>query len=163
PRSAGHSRPANRPAGFADLARRMTSRTTDLIAIGIVIVASLTLGRQVRDWWRAPPTDGGLDQAAGSRPAWEDSGRPISLEVGDLPLAITRLVVEGDLKTTIEELVRHCRLATAATGGPWREPDEAEGRLLEKTVGLTPVAEEPGVWQVFVLDERFPMVAGVRL
>jgi hypothetical protein len=75
---------------------------------------------------------------------------------------MTRQVIEGDRKATIDTLIGHCRQAVIATRRPWRESDKAEERLLEKTVGLTPVAEEPGVWQVFVLDERFPMVAAMR-
>ena len=52
-----HFRVREGPVGLGDVARRMISRTTDLIAIGIVVVASLSLGRQVLVWWHtAPPT-----------------------------------------------------------------------------------------------------------
>src|ERR1700676_4097418 len=116
---------AKTPLNLADLARRMTSRTTDLIAIGLIVVASLTLGRQVRDWWRAPPPAvGATEEAVGAPPAWEDGRQPISLEFGDLPLAMTRQGVEGDGKSIIDALIRHCRQAAIATRRPWREPDD---------------------------------------
>jgi hypothetical protein len=151
------------PASIGDLARRMTSRTTDLIAIGLIVVATLTLGRQVRDWWRTPPpTVEVTEQAVGPVPAWEDGRQPIALEFGDLPLAMTRQVVEGNQKKTIDALVQNCRQEVATARSPWREADEAERRLVEMTAGLTPVADESEVWQVFVVDERFPMVAGLR-
>ena len=163
PGAATPSRAGKPPPSLGDVARRITSRTTDFIAIAIIVVASLTIGRQVLDWWHAPPTQAeALSEASGSRPAWEDSREPIALEFGDSPLAMTRQVVEGEKKTTIDVLVGHCRQAVSATRRPWRESDEAEERLLERTAGLTPVAEELGVWQVYVIDERFPMVAGVR-
>ena len=153
----------NRPAGFRDLARRMTSRTTDLIAIGIVLVASLTLGRQVHEWWHAaPPAAGVASPAGGRQPGWEDDLQPVALEFGDLPLAMTRQVVLGEREAAIAALVRHCAAAAKACLGPWRAPDATEEQLLAKTSGLTPADQEAEVWQVYTIDERFPLVAAVR-
>src|SRR5262245_3978280 len=55
-RAAEPAAPGKPPTGFGDIARRMTSRTTDLIAIAIVAVASLTFGRQILHWWHTPPS-----------------------------------------------------------------------------------------------------------
>jgi len=153
---------ANAP-GIGDVARRITSRTTDLIAIGIVLVATLTLGRQVLEWWHvAPPEPGALPTTARRTSPWEDERQPIGLEFGDSPLSMTRQVVSGDRQTAIDALVAQCRQTTVAANHPWRERDEAEARLLAKTAELEPIAEVPGVWQVFAIEAHFPMVAGVR-
>ena len=150
-----------RPAGFAQVARRMTSRTTDLIAIGLVVAASLTFGRQVLQWWHAAPSPT-TTAAPASQPPWEDPLQPVALEFGDLPLSMTRQTVVGDADAAVAALVRHCERGAAAARSPWRDWDAAERQLLARTEGLTPVAEEAGVWQVYVIDRQFPMAAGVR-
>jgi hypothetical protein len=150
-------------AGFGDIARKMTSRTTDLIAIGIVIVASLTLGRQVLVWWHAePPTRAAAEVAARTGPVWEDPSRPLSLEFGDVALSMTRQVVAGERDATVAALVQHCKTAAKRGVQPWHERDAAEDRLLARIESLNPVAEGVGVWQVYVLDERLPMAAAIR-
>jgi hypothetical protein len=151
------------PPGFGEIARRMTSRTTDLIAIGIVVVASLSLGRQVLVWWHAaPPSHRAAGMAAGPRPVWDDPSQPLSLEFGDVALAMTRQVIFGERDATIATLVQRCETAAKRAVQPWRERDAAEDRLLARADGLTPVAQEAGVWQVYVFDERFPMTAAFR-
>jgi hypothetical protein len=150
-------------AGFGALAMKITSRTTDLIAIGIVVVASLTLGRQVLVWWHAaPPTRAAAEMAARTGPAWDDPSQPLSLEFGDLPLAMTRQVVVGERDATIAALVQHCKTAAKRALQPWRERDAAEDLLLTRIESLKPVAGEAGVWQVYVFDERLPMAAAIR-
>ncbi len=151
------------PAGFGDVARKITSRTTDLIAIGIVVVASLTSGRQLLVWWHAaPPTRAAAEMAARTGPAWDDPSQPLSLEFGDLPLAMTRQVVAGDRDATVAVLVEYCKTAAKTALQPWRERDAAEDRLLARIESLKPVAEEAGVWQVYVFDEPLPMAAAIH-
>ncbi len=151
------------PAGFGDIARKMTSRTTDLIAIGIVVVGSLTLGRQVLVWWHAaPPTRAAAEMSARTGPVWEDPSQPLSLEFGDVALAMTRQVVVGERDATIATLVQHCKTAAKRALQPWRERDAAEDRLLARIESLRPVAEETDVWQVYIFDERLPMTAAIR-
>ncbi len=141
----------------------MSSRTTDLIAIALVVAGSLTFGRQILQWWHAaPPAAPATAAAPAIGPAWEDPTQPVALEFGDLPLSMTRQTVIGDAELAVEALVRHCEQSVAAARAPWRDRDEAERQLLSKTVGLTPAAEESGVWQVYVIDRQFPMVAGLR-
>jgi len=167
-------RPA-RPATLADVARRISSRTTDLLAVSIVLVASLTLGRQILHWWHTePPAPAAAAAPEIAGPAWDDPSQPLSLEFGDLPQALTRQLIKGDQDVAVEALVRHCQAAAETASRPNHEPDDAERRLLEKLAGLTPVEESSekrgngsavdaaGGWQVYVIDERFTMVAAVR-
>jgi hypothetical protein len=157
----GGGRVGKPPSGFGEIARRMTSRTTDLIAIGIVVVASLTLGRQVLVWWHAAPPNSRA-AAAATKPVWEDQNQPISLEFGDSPVAMIRQVVSGEREALMAAMIGHCAAAAKRASRPWRERDEAEDRLLARIQGLTPVAEEAGVWSVYVFDERLPIAAAVR-
>lgn len=149
------------PVTFADVARRTTSRTTDLIAIAVVLVAALTLGRQVLHWWNAEPPAASPASEAGSAPAWEAGRGPVSLEFGDLPLAITRQLVRGDRETAVDTLVARCWEAGQNAAIPSLEPTAGEQRLLERIADLEPVTAEPGVTEVYLLDERFPMAAAV--
>jgi hypothetical protein len=161
PLNAAQRAAANKLASsFADVARRTASRTTDLIAIAIVLVASLTLGRQVLQWWQAEPPSASPTDEAGTSPTWE-SGGPLVLEFGDLPLTMTRQPVRGDREAAIDALVARCWEEAGRGEPPADKPDEAELRLLARIVDLKPVTEEPGRRQVYLLDERFPMAAAI--
>ena len=169
-----------KPTSLGDVARRITSRTTDLLAVSVVLVASLTFGRQILQWWHASPPDAGVSgDALLPAPGWEDERQSLSLEFGDLPLALTRQVVMGDRAAAVAALVGHCRAGAIDAKCPVHEPDEAEQRLIEKVAGLKPVAEQAGEapavtpvagknretagdWQVYVVDERFTLVVAVR-
>lgn len=137
------------------------------MAICIVLVASLTLGRQILHWWHAePPSPTAALDAEIPGPAWDDELQPLSLEFGDLPLALTRQMVIGDQQAAVESLVRHCQAAAEAADCPSRALDDAERRLLDKIAALTAVersdVDTGGDWQVYVVDERFTLVAAVR-
>jgi hypothetical protein len=156
--------PAGKPVSMGDVAKKITSRTTDLLAMAIVLAASLTFGSQIIWWWQndaPPPSPAGNPALA--PPGWEDGQQSVDLEFGDLPLALTRQTVVGDQPAAIEALVGHCRSIVQAAAAPANDPDEAEIRLLERIADLTPIAQETGAWQVFVVDDRFPFVAAVTL
>jgi hypothetical protein len=147
---------------MGDVAKKITGRTTDLLAICIVLGASLTFGSQIVSWWHAAPPPNSAADPALAAPGWNDALQPVDLEFGDLPVALTRQSILGDQAAAIEALVRHCQSAvkdSTAAPGP---ADDVEIRLLNRVAELTPAAEEPGAWQVFVADERFPLVVGVR-
>ncbi len=171
PKTEGSNRLETRPASIGDVARRISSRTTDLVAISIVLVASLTLGRQVLHWWHAeppPPASALTPEVAG--PAWDDERKPVSLEFGDLTQSLTRQIVEGDQQAAIAALVRHCQAVALAAACPAAEPDAAERQLLERIAGLKPVdplsenstPAKMADWQVYVIDKRFTMVVAVK-
>jgi len=151
------------PVGFGDVARRITSRTTDFLAISIVLVATLTLGRQIFVWWHvAPPSESAAQQAGPPQAAWEGDQQPVALEFGDLPVSVTRQIISGEPAAVVAALVRNCEIATRAAERPLRERDETEDRLLERLANSKPAAEESGTWQVHVVDDRFLLVAGLR-
>ena len=156
------SRPDKPPADFAQLARRISSRTTDLLAIGIVLVASLTTGRQVIVWWHAAPPDPDASAEAAPQPIADESIAPVLLEFGDQPLVLTRQTIPGDRQAAVDALVRYCTNAARSAAGPWRDLDSAEEGILARTAQLAPLDGEAGTWEVHRIEDRFSLVAGVR-
>lgn len=152
-----------RPVGFGDVAKRITSRTTDFLAICIVLVATLTTGRQIFVWWHVvPPSESAAQSTEPGKSAWEADQQPVALEFGDLPVSVTRQIVSGEPAAVLAALVRNCETATRVADHPLRERDETEDHLLERLADSRPAAEESGTWQVHVVDDRFLLVAGLR-
>jgi hypothetical protein len=152
------------PADFAAVSKRIAGRTTDLIVIGIVLIGGLSMGRQVAEWWHEDPVEvGAAGTAFNGTTLWGDANTPLTLEFGNHPLALQRQTVAGDRTTALERLVDVCRETVQRA----RLPEGATGidadALLAKIQQLSPVAEEPGHWQVYRLEEGFPLVLGVSI
>ena len=155
------SRPRRRSASFGEIARRVSSRTTDLLAISLVLVASLTLGRQVLQWWRAePPQVVAPAQTGAIGPDWENTLEHLALEFGDLPVGITRQVVRGDKAEAIAAAVRHCQRIAERADHPWRDRDEAE-ELLGHAWRLS--GDDPDTSVAAVVAQRLALHAVGRL
>ncbi|MSR59654.1 MAG: hypothetical protein EXS05_18765 [Planctomycetaceae bacterium] len=149
--------------GISALARRISSRTTDLIAIAVVLIGGLSIGRQLIEWWRADPETGVPVVANESETnPWGSGAAPVLLEFGDAPLALSRQSVSGDREAALTQLVARCQAAVKGARQPTPLVHDAAESLVARTAALQPVAEEPGVWRVFRLDEHFPLVLGVR-
>jgi hypothetical protein len=111
------SSPARAPrADFRGLAKRIAGRTTDLIAIGVVLVGGLTLGRQVLEWWRTDPpeTVAATNALPGTAGPWGAANTPVQLEFGEYPLALRRETIAGDREAAMTALVSACRAAVQA-------------------------------------------------
>jgi hypothetical protein len=150
------------PTDFSTVARRVTSRTTDLIAIGVVLVGGLSMGRQVVEWWQAEPPSVAISGAADVHP-WGAGESPVELEFGDYPLALRRQIISGDRETALAALAEACRLSLETDRRTELPAGEAADRMLAHTASLTPVVESAGKWQIFRLEDRFSLVLGVRL
>ncbi|MDB5391990.1 MAG: hypothetical protein JWM11_7636 [Planctomycetaceae bacterium] len=122
------------------LARRISSRTTDLLAIAIVLVGSLALGRQVLEWWRAvapPILDGG--PLAGLETDMGGDGQPVELEFADSPFRLIRQTLSrsGPLEALglVQEVCQKALLAAQPLELP---PDQAERDMLHAIEGRQP-------------------------
>src|SRR5262245_20311681 len=82
------------PPDLRAVSRKIARRTTDLIAVGVVLIGGLSIGRQVVEWWRDEPAQGAAaPQASGIDPTGDG---PLRLEFGDYPLAMERQTIVGD-------------------------------------------------------------------
>jgi hypothetical protein len=153
-----------RTADFGSLSRKIAGRTTDLIAIGLVIIGGLSMGRQIVEWWGAEPPVVGVSSATeGDSTPWGTGSTPVDLEFGDYPLSLRREVVAGDQVEAMKAVVNACRFALQSTADADWPAEDAAGKLLERVDAETPVAEEPGEWQIFQIEKPFALVLGVRL
>ena len=149
--------------GFGLVARRISSWTTNCILSALILVVGLVFGRQVLDWWATdetgtpePPPQLAMTDGLG------DPTRRHQLQFGDAPWTMGRETVAGDRKEVAKMLQTSCRELTARCGPPNDAPGPLEARFLASLVGESPVAEEPGQWQVYQVESGFPMAAGIR-
>lgn len=150
--------------GMGSVARKVASRTTDLIVIAVVVIAALTLGRTVIEWWHEEPPELSVNPGGGAQGTgvWGDGGAPVSLEFGDAAISITRRMVRGDREQGLAALVETCIGIVRQNGPTVGESVSAEATLLNRVAEETPVAEEPDAWQVFRIEKPFPVVVGTR-
>jgi hypothetical protein len=151
------------PLGFARLARQIRSRTTDLIAIAVVVVLGLTVGRQLVDWWATEPADL-MSAVETGQPAvaWGAGESPVIIETGDRPYALQRQVVAGDQDRALAVSIENCRRGLRSGEFPQHAPDSAEQRLLEQLERQEPIDELPGGGRIYRIKQAFPMFAGTR-
>src|SRR5262245_36752603 len=107
--ASGSVAPAKTLPSQSSIARRIASRTTDLIAIGVVLAAALSFGREIVVWWRAEPPTVTIDAAAEAPAAlWETPGAAVTLDFGDRPLSLARQSVSGEHDRALEALLGAC-------------------------------------------------------
>lgn len=172
PTSPAHASPAPPTApvrsarSYSDLARKIRGRTTDLLAIGVVLIAGLTLGRQVLRWWKtddAGSTVVPIVSATAAPISWGEGGSPVDLQFGDQATGFSRMELSGTKEQALQRLVAHCTDKTRQATLPHDLAPESELRLLERISKATPVQSETGVWSVYVIDQPLPLVLGVRI
>lgn len=146
------------------LGRRISERTTDLLAIAIVLIASLTMGRQMLRWWHddAPSVldMGPLDNLGAE---WGLDSRPVTLEFGNSPINVTRQEFSvGGPQAALDSVRERCQAILVAADPPDTPRDQSELDQLKSLAGLTPESEQPGSWQLFTITGGLPMVVGVK-
>ncbi len=161
------ARSKDEPAGFARVARQISRRTTDLLAISIIAVAALTVGGRLSQWWATDPQDvlsaGRLaGSASGSASPWGGGGAPVSFEFGDRPYRLRKQFVTGERCQATAALRKICREVVAVASVPLQELDANERRLLGEVQQRAPAEEQQGIWKIYTFDETLPLVLGTR-
>jgi hypothetical protein len=156
--------PAKRGAakGFGGLARRITSRTTDLLAIAIVLIGGLAIGRQTLIWWRQEPPTIGAAPAADFASEWGRDGAPVALEFGDLRGRLLRQAIEGDVEDARHAGLEQCLQLVNRNGLPSAPVNAPEQRILELLASQKPVLEQAGDWRLYIVGGGLTMLVGVR-
>ncbi|MBI5757188.1 MAG: hypothetical protein HZA46_01570 [Planctomycetales bacterium] len=150
--------------GMARVGRMLAGRTTDLLGIAIILIAGLTMGRQVIEWWRTDPTKltAPLDDSQHSALTWGDNGASVSLEFGDHPCAIVRRMFHGSHVDALSVLRADCRALLDRPDPPQKPIDASERTMLDQLAKFTPDEEEPGTWQLYQIADAFGVVIGTR-
>ncbi|MHB1036301.1 MAG: hypothetical protein ACYC35_25105 [Pirellulales bacterium] len=154
---------ADPPLGFAALAKRISGWTSRLVASGIVLVAGLSIGRQMIAWWSVDAPAPAAQEAPGPAGSEADSaglGESGVLEFGDLAYRVQRQSLRGDKGVALAWLRKECRNALDRGGLPHRQIGPAEQELLRQIAKEKPVAEGPPGRRLHQLDGAFPMVVG---
>lgn len=150
------------PRDFVDLARRISSRTTDLLAVAIVLVVTLSVAWRVTDWWRD-------DAAASTLPArnvttgpWDAPGGA-DLEFIGQPWTLHREVVGGDRDSAARAVRDACRaiLSASSHSGAALDLDETERTLLERLAVFATV-EQDGPSSLYEVGGTLPWFIGTR-
>ena len=140
---AGDEKEAPQPPSFGNLAKRIRSRTTDLLAIAVILVGGFAVGSQVSRLWEEEPNPVPAGQTTAG-PTLFDPNEPVELDFGDSPFSIQRAVFNGAREDASVELVAKCRKAAAAASGPKHAITAGERRLLRTLAKANPVAEQDG-------------------
>ena len=158
------------PSGFARIAKQISSRATDLLAISIIAVAGLTMGGYLVDWWSTDPeqaasTTSLAQSIAGTGSAWGSHGAAVGLQFGDKHYSVARQVVRGDLGHAVGILKQNC-LAIVSDQSVFSdslsETTAAERRLLEASSKIEPFEQQLGKWQLFQIDKPISMIVGTQ-
>lgn len=148
---------------FGQLARRMRSRTVDLIGISLIAIMTLSFGRQLINWWRAPTeTDVRNQVAEGPLWHWGADGQPLSMEFGDRPQVLTRQTVTGSFETARDTLAARLRSAIEQAPPVTSEIEPAERDFLKLAQTLRPFEELPGDWSLYTFKDQFSFMFGLR-
>lgn len=144
---------------LAAQARRWRRRTTDLLAIGLLLVAGLAVGRQLTAWWNEP-TLSEVDAEAivattGPGDAWD---KPDELQLGDLPLAVRRRQVHGDRDAAWVEIEAAVGEIASSTPWPSGEADQEEQDLLQQLQNREPRAQPADGIAMFRIEGPLPMI-----
>jgi len=158
---------AGKVTGWNQLARRMSSRTTDLLAMAIILIAGLGLGHQILEWWRAEPSEAaGLESSLLPSENWGTNDRPVELNLGDSPWRLIRqTVTTGGEPAALDVLRNRCR--TLLQQPPDKQLPRTAGIELTSELRavlsrLEPEVSQPGDWRIYLLDQFPRMVLGIR-
>ena len=154
--------------GLGDVMRRCRRRTTDLLAIGLLLVVGLAVGRQLTAWWNEPELDSHPNPLAvtGSGSAWTE---PQDLQLGELGQTIHRQQVSGDRQAAWTALEHSTRKTARQAGWPNSEADQPERQLLELLAQRKPHQNHTAAntaantaASIHRLDGPLPMVVATR-
>lgn len=156
---------------WSELSRWMLRRTFDLIAIGLVLLAGLTVARRVLVWWKTDPGDLVADQqTAFARDAlapWGIGPGGASLEFGAIPFHLRRVVLRGTLaeaRAQLQAIAREAARTWVAKPAPLPSdgPELREEQLLARLAAVEPVERGPdGQWSLYRIEGPLEMVAAV--
>lgn len=164
-RTSPGEQPAGKPApSFSELGKRIRSRTTDLLAIAIVVIGGFAVGGQVSRWWGADESGGSdpAQTAAGGGTAPFADGEPVLLDFGCCGNSLERSPFEGDRKAAGRQLLARCRKYAESAVAPTTPPTAEEKKLLDKLAGATPVQITDAGTRLYRFDGPVTLASATR-
>ncbi|MBT6495953.1 MAG: hypothetical protein HOL01_15510 [Planctomycetaceae bacterium] len=150
------------PSGFAALSHRIRSRTTDLMAVAIVVVGGIGIGTQFSQWWTNDHIEPNPSLTAESYVSWGNDDTPVTLEFGNQPIQLQRQTIRGNRNVALAKLVEIGANVAENTTSPVTDIQPAEQKLLGLLQRQTPVREQPGVWRVYQIERPMTLVIATR-
>ena len=149
----------SRARDFAELSRRIAGRTTDLLAIAVLLAGGLMIGFHVTEWWNTEAAPIAAPVAPPLSP-WDDPGG-VRLDFAGADWSLQRRPVEGTEEAATSALVQLCGdvVETSRSGERLPPMDQAEQELLRRLAEWTPIAElESG--RVYAVGGPLPWIVG---
>lgn len=114
--------------------KRLFSRTTDLVAIAIVLFAGFSMGGSVLEWWRTSPEEvigPNVDQTVNELlpPDWM-SGKPVRIDAGQLNVRLQRSELTGSAEAVVGQMLTLLGEYAKAVEPPAEEATDEELSML---------------------------------
>ena len=152
------------------LARKIARRTTDLIAIALILIGALTVARRIGIWWNTDPEDvaPGVQApfAADSLAPWSGNEAGALLDFGDMPLSLRRRQMAGDEQSALAAVRAQVHEAILHVNSAKDLPEETdrESKLLVQLLSIDPVTQSDDQdWWIYQLQGPLQMVLGVKV
>ena len=147
--------------GNTSLAHRTRRRTTDLIAISLLLVVGLAVGRQLTAWWNETALDSFTDPKSVTGPGTAWTGLD-ALRLGELDKTIHRQQFHGDRQAAWDALETSTRATVREAGWPTRGADQDERQLLALLDTRDSRTSPKTSLSLHRLDGPLPIVVAVR-
>jgi hypothetical protein len=145
-------------------AGRITAWTSRGILTAVILVAGLSFGRQVLQWWRADETGPiAAGRAADSGGLLDPSFGPVELRFGDLDARLAVRKMTGAQSEAAAALRAMAVETMPRAAEPTKPALDAERRLVAKLANEESIAEKAGSWRLHALSKDVPVLIGIRL
>jgi hypothetical protein len=153
--------PTRHVRDFAELARRLSGWTTNVLAIGVLSVGALVASLRVTEWWRSEPQGVTFVVPDAGAVPWNSPDGAV-LDFGALPWRMHRQSLHGTVADAEKLLAALCRGVAVREWRvmPQSSVDPAERALLERLRNWAPLEEEVGQWRLSAVGGPTPWIVG---
>lgn len=153
------------------LARHMSRRATDFVAIAVVAAGVFAVSGRLAEWWSTSPgdvlhPDQAVADVVGKQEPWGAGESSVSLRLGQLPLIMHRQVVIGNEDRAFSAAIHACRDLLDRSGRDTRPvsvANDAEAAVLALLREIQPIEEVDGRWRLYRVDQPGSFVVGTLL
>lgn len=149
------------PRDFAELAKRISGRTTDLFAITLVVIVLLSMGTRLTQWWRAEPPVVTAVPANAPLAIWDNPAN-LAVDFEGGPWKLTRATAAGSAEEVTRAAMETARRTLESSlSRDLPPPDAAELQWLNQLHGWPPQVQT-NHGEVFVLGGPWPWIVATQ-